>query len=266
MTSEPSNQPPESQQAAVPRARRISRLAIASLVCGIVSVVGLLQGILLLFLYGHVDNYVQVVTCFMLLAAPLGLLLGIAVRLDIWTSAEESGSRRVAAWGVGLSCLPCFAIAILLVAGILFPPAFGPHSLVDCENNIRQLCAAAINYATDYNGHLPPADSWPEYLVKGGYITDHLFPCPSAYNGGRGYAMNAGLHGLRIDEIRRRSSTVLFFECAPGSPPAGGPELLPPKPRHEDFNGCFVFGFADGHAEHVSPKDLGQLNWDPKAE
>jgi len=297
MTIEPSGQSPESQPSAAPPAPPISRLAIASLVCGIVSVVGLLQGILLLFLYGHADNIVQVEACFMLLAGPLGLLLGIAVRLDIWTSAEESASRRVAAWGIGVSCVPCLLITAHLVSS-MFVPLDGHGSHIECQNNIIQLCKGAISYSADYRGRLPPADSWPEELIKGSYIHDELLLCPAAPDAGRGYAMNARLQelikgsyihdelllcpaapeagrgyamnarlrGLEISDIRRRTSTVLFFECAPGSPPAGGPELLPPQPRHKDRNGCFVFGFADGHTEGVSPKDLGQLNWDPKAE
>ena len=265
MTIEPSGQSPESQPSAAPPAPPISRLAIASLVCGIVSVVGLLQGILLLFLYGHADNIVQVEACFMLLAGPLGLLLGIAVRLDIWTSAEESASRRVAAWGIGVSCVPCLLITAHLVSS-MFVPLDGHGSHIECQNNIIQLCKGAISYSADYRGRLPPADSWPEELIKGSYIHDELLLCPAAPEAGRGYAMNARLRGLEISDIRRRTSTVLFFECAPGSPPAGGPELLPPQPRHKDRNGCFVFGFADGHTEGVSPKDLGQLNWDPKAE
>jgi hypothetical protein len=245
-------------------------LAIASLVCGIVGSVGTLLLAQVAFTspyhFQFWQEYGLVAICSTPLAALLGLLLGaIAIKK---MGDERTAAKRIAVLGTMVSFAACTLLgAMLFFGGAVGPVLDGPgFYAVECENNLKQLNAAAINYATDYKGHLPPADSWPEYLVKGGYITDHLLPCPPAYNEGRGYAMNAKLRGLKIDDIRQRSSTVLLFGCAPGSPPAGGPELLPPEPRPEYPNGCFVFGFADGHTEWVSPKDLGKLNWDPKAE
>jgi len=62
---------------------------------------------------------------------------------------------------------------------------------------------------------------------------------------------------LQVPEPGR---TVLFFECNFGGPPSGGPELLPPKPRHA---GKYVIGFCDGHVDAVPPEKVNQLIWDP---
>ena len=73
--------------------------------------------------------------------------------------------------------------------------------------------------------------------------------------------MNAGLNGTINHADSGR--IVLFFECAPGSPPSGGPELLPQKPRHANR---YVIGFLDGHVESVAPEQVRNLIWQPKPE
>lgn len=272
MTNDPVDQQRDTPPVAevVASARGVRALAIASLACGIVGSAGaLLLALVALTSLQHFqawNEYDLVTICSMPLAGMLGLLLGIIAILKM--GDERTATKRIAFLGTKVSLAACTLLAaILFLGGGIGPSIDGPgYYAMECENNLRQLNGAAINYATDYKGHLPPADSWPKYLVKGGYIMDETLLCPVAREAGRGYAINANLRGLKIDDIRQRSSTVLFFECAPGSPPAGGPELLPPEPRYKDPSGCFVFGFADGHAEWVSPKNLGQLNWDPKAE
>jgi hypothetical protein len=79
--------------------------------------------------------------------------------------------------------------------------------------------------------------------------------------GGRPWAMNRLLGGVALTAVPKRGETVLFFECKPGSHPAGGPELVPAQPRRE---GRYVIGFVDGHAELVSPAELGRLVWNPQ--
>jgi prepilin-type processing-associated H-X9-DG protein len=84
---------------------------------------------------------------------------------------------------------------------------------------------------------------------------------PGDDKGGRAYAMNAALNGsIAYPDVGR---TVLFFECRPGAPPAGGPDLLPDKPRHA---GRYVIGFLDGHVESVAPEEVRRLIWQPKPE
>ncbi len=60
--------------------------------------------------------------------------------------------------------------------------------------------------------------------------------------------------------IRRPAEVVLVLECAPGSPPAGGPELLPEVP----WNGKhYVIGFADMHVEFSTRERIDKFTWDP---
>jgi len=46
---------------------------------------------------------------------------------------------------------------------------------------------------------------------------------------------------------------------AAGRPPAGGPDLLPDRPR---YGFAYVIAFCDGHVEAVRPEDIGDLVWD----
>jgi hypothetical protein len=72
--------------------------------------------------------------------------------------------------------------------------------------------------------------------------------------------MNAALAGMTLNAVRTPSETVLFFECTPGSPLAGGPELLPDEPRYDRK---YLVAFVDGHVERVPPEEVGDLVWEP---
>ena len=119
-----------------------------------------------------------------------------------------------------------------------------------------------MTYSADQKDAFPPADTWPETLERylgGGKI----LTLPGQKDGGRAYAMNAKLDGMRRSQITRPSETVLFFECAPGSPPGAGRADLTPEPPH---SGGWLIAFCDGHVEMVPPYRLDRIVWDPKAE
>jgi len=228
----------------VPSTPKTSGLAITSLILGIIG------------------------PCSLGLLSLVGLILGIMAAKKIKASGGTIGGRGLAIAGIIISILTLIIGLVLAGSGAIFwfagTKAIGMAGQVVCENNIRQLCAATINYCTDQKGKLPPADTWPEVLKEGGYISDTGFlTCPGKENAGRTYAMNAKLGGIDISLVRQRTKTVMFFECSPGAPPSGGPSDLPPEPPH---TAGWTIGFCDGHADVVPLNRRDQLIWDPKAE
>ena len=106
-----------------------------------------------------------------------------------------------------------------------------------CVSNVAGLARAALKYAQDHGGRLPPAQEWCDLLRP--YLKNaHAFVCPAAKNLRCSYAFNANLSGVRLDDIPESRHVVIFFESDRGWNAAGGPELLPAQPRHR-------FGEAD---------------------
>lgn len=135
-----------------------------------------------------------------------------------------------------------------------------------CLNNMRSLVMAARMYSDDYFGKFPPLDSWNEALrpyLKG----DKSFVCPKA---GRDspptYAMNRALDGLAEKAVAMPDKTVLFFESIPGENLSGGPELMPPTPRHMSPFGYYIVCFTDGGVRAIVDSRVLNLNWKPDYE
>jgi prepilin-type N-terminal cleavage/methylation domain-containing protein/prepilin-type processing-associated H-X9-DG protein len=67
------------------------------------------------------------------------------------------------------------ALIGLLVGAI--GPAISMAQNIECQNNLKQIAASVINYATDYKGTIPPTRYsgssglyWCNFLVRGGYL------------------------------------------------------------------------------------------------
>ena len=240
-----SNVPPVQPAAAPPAApakAKTSGLAIASLVLGIAG------------------------PCTVGLGSIIGLILGIVGLVKIGRSAGAKGGRGLAIAGIVVSGLGIVLLPILLgmLAAILMPAissARGAAYSAASANNVRQLCSVAQMYAATHDQQLPPADSWPQVFQEQMGLPAGVMADPVGEEGGRAYAMNAALNGsIAYPDVGR---TVLFFECKSGAPPAGGPDLLPDKPRH---GGKYIIGFLDGHVESVAPEGVRRLLWQPKPE
>jgi len=235
MTNEPTGVP--QAESAAPSLKKTRGLAIASLVLGIVG------------------------PCTVGLGSIIGIILGIVGLVKIGKSAGAKGGRGLAIAGIVVSAASLVVLPVLVA--ILLPAVFGALETaksVQSMNNVRQLCKEAQVYAASHRQQLPPADSWPQVFKEQAGLSADVMSDPGDQQGGRAYAMNAALDGKGVAQDGR---TVLFFECRPGAPPAGGPDLLPDKPRHA---GRYVFGFLDGHVESVPPEEVGRLIWQPKRE
>ena len=245
MTTSPPDaplQPPIDPQIVPPGQPKRCGLAIASLVCGIIGplTVGL--------------------------TSIVAVILGIVGLVKISKSQGALGGKGLAIVGTVLGGLFLLALPFIALIAAIAVPAFvtarGTAQATMSMSNLKQLSMAAQVYAAERDCALPSPTGWPQELRKF-YGSDQVLKDPACRDGGRAYAMNAALGGMRLDSIANLGRTVLFFDCAPGSPPGGGPELLPPAPRHPEGHNIV---FCDGHVEAVSVQELDTLIWDPKAD
>lgn len=216
-----------------PPAARGSGLAIASVVLGILGFV----------------------TAGML--AIVGLILGI-----IACGKSDKHNRGIAVAGIIISGIG-IVLGLLSTAFLvgMFLPALGSARssahFAQALNHLNMLDRQVQSYAQDHSDTLPAPDQWITLLeISPGSM---LLTWPGQEHAGRAFAMNGALQNVKIDSIRSPNATVLFFECASGSPLAGGPELLAPQPRSK--NGGYAVSFIDGHVEVVKPEQIPTLIW-----
>ena len=231
---------PVKPQYALPREdAKTSGMAIASLVLGICGIF----------------------TCG--LSAIVGLILGIVSLSTIRKSQGWLKGTGLAIAGIAVSGTALFMIPFVM--GITVTAFYNARKTAKeylSMNNARHLCLAVNLYCDDNDGSFPPVDNWPAALNE--YIRDEkILTSPFAPEAGRAWAMNKNLDGRKIQDIKYPGRTILIFEARFNSPPAGGRELLPEKPR--DQRGC-VIGFVDGHVECVNPDSLDDLIWIPGTE
>ncbi len=119
----------------------------------------------------------------------------------------------------------------------------------ECLANVKNLNLALLIYAAEHDQHLPPADRWMDELAR--YTVDReMLRCPHAPELEYGYAFNAHLSGVNLDDIDNPAEIVLIFDSNLGTRnAAGGPEAVADPPRHNHGNN---YGFADGHGEWSS--------------
>jgi len=233
-------QPPAAPAALpAPAPPRLSGLAVASLVLGLLGIVT--AG----------------------LAAIPGLILGIIALIKINKSKGRLEGTGVAIAGTAVS--GTFLLLIPIMAAMLLPAlakAKAKAQSIHCMSNVKQLNLAIIMYADDHQGQFPSADKWCD-LVKpylGG--SDAAFRCGSAPNDRCSYAFNAALAGLKLPDVLSPAQTILVFSSANGWNSSGDSSALKP---HSHGN-AFTYGCVDGHAEIRRPGSQTTLKWDVPAE
>jgi prepilin-type processing-associated H-X9-DG protein len=238
MTNLPPGQPNE-QVFELPSKPKTSGLAIASLVCGIGGL------------------------CTLGLGSLVGIILGALALSKIGKSAGAIGGKGLAVAGLVVSAISILMIPVIaMLIAILMPALFGAMDMakgVASVSNLSLLTKGTQEYAAAHRQQFPPVENWDHTLLESGLISRDVLTDPSDPPGTRSYAMNSALAGATTAV---KPGTVLFFECVPGSPPSGGKELLPPKPRHARG---YVIGFCDGHVDSVPPEKVSQLIWNPQA-
>jgi len=199
--------------------------------------------------------------CVPVIGGGVGLVLGIAGLRSIRRSNGRLSGRNFATAGIAISATSIvFYVAVLLVTVLYVFPSL---SATDSAFNIRTISYATERYTRQHQQQFPSPQSWDKVLLDARLLAANDFdnPLTDPYDppGMRSYAMNSALDGLKRTDVP--GNTVIFFECAPGSPPGGGKELLPAKPRHA---GKYQVGFVDGRVQPVAPEDIDSLIWNPQ--
>lgn len=124
-----------------------------------------------------------------------------------------------------------------------------------CRSNLRQLSAAAFEYARENNGKLPHRDTWADDLKP--YVkTEEAFRCflvkvqgPDYY----GISFNSNLSGAVLAKVKNPERTPLFYDSINQARGANDPLLSFPIPgRHNDRNHVV---YADGTVKAIpAPK------------
>ncbi len=223
--------PPEVPESA-PAKPKTSGLAVASLVFGLAGL------------------------CTVGVSALVGLILGILALRKIRRSQDCLGGQSWAVGGIILSAFMVLFVPLVLVPAFL--AARDAAYLETGSGNARLIAIEMKVYPTGHKNQLPPADDWQQRILANSTWSEGMFAYPPET--GRSFAMNAKLSNVILTDIRNPAGTVLFFECEPVAPLAGGPELLPPKPRH---GGKYVIAFVDGSVRPIAPEDIKQLQWEP---
>jgi len=223
--------PPTIQTGGTP-AGKTSRLAIASLVLGILGCTSL-----------------------------VGLIVGIIALVKISESRGRLAGRGLAIAGICVSAFMFLVVIPLtaMMAGMLLPAlakAKQRAQAVNCMSNLRQLGVAARTYAQSSGDRLPYATNWSDVLQP--HVSrQNVFYCPAEKSQLCGYGYNAALSGRVVGDVD--PLTVMFFEIPGGWNVSGGPEQL----LHEGRHGNFSVVFADGSAQQLPLSAVQNLRWDP---
>ncbi len=222
---------------------RMSRMAIASLVLGVLGLIPI--GVTALF----------------------GLGLGIVALVKIKRSKGALGGFGLALAGTIVS-----AVFLLMALGLgaLWLSAMGQMKArapaYRCMNNLRQLCWGMRTHLDEHNKCFPSASSWGDDL-RVSIGAGNTFKCPQGDRNQRShFAFNAQLSGIERSKVKVPHETVLFFEIDGGWNVSGGPELLLSRPRHPwppDKRGAVAVAFVDGHVEMATESRLQTLRWTP---
>jgi len=208
---------------------RTSRLAIASLVLGILGIF------------------------FSILTAIPGLVLGIVAICQIQRSRRHLTGVGTAIAGIIISILATInLIPLLLSARVKADQAI-------CASNLERIGVATSMYTQDYDEHFPPAAIWGDELYP--YIKDRaVFKCPADDSGsGSSYAFNSALGGLSLNALEEPASTVGTFDARSQWNQAGSADLLAFR-----RNGGAFIALADGHVKWIRPNEITLFGWNPR--
>jgi prepilin-type processing-associated H-X9-DG protein len=228
----PSGAPPLVDQTASVALPKTSRMAVVSLVLGILGCTSI-----------------------------IGLVLGIFALIRINNRRGTLGGRGIAIAGI---CVSAFMILVVIpimatLSGVALPAlaqAKEKAQSVECLNHLRQLGFAARQYAEKSDDQLLNSTNWCDALQP--YATKDLFRCPGDRSKVCGYGYNAALSGRPLAEMN--PLTVMFFEIPGGWNVSGGVEEMLQEPRHRRG---FNVGFVDGSARQVRESELPTLRWEP---
>lgn len=158
-------------------------------------------------------------------------------------------------WG----CLVIAAV-IGILAAFLFPfwaRAREEVRQASCMSSLKQIGFAFEMYSRDHGGRFPPPGNWNKPILDD-YMHRFRDFCLSARDGKPTYAMNLSLKDMTVRQVEDTEHTMMVYESVTGWNLAGGPELLPSRPRHSGGNN---FCFVDGHCKWHKYTRKSDLRW-----
>lgn len=216
-------------------AAQTSRLAIASLVLGLLSF------------------------CTFFTTGIVAIVLGIISLVKISKSGGRLKGSGFAITGIAVPAVSAVFIVPLMLA-ILMPALVRTQQIafrMTCGNNLSELGKMMLIYAGDYDEKLPTPSKWCDILNDYADINPKTFRCRGAPKGPCNYAMNVNVEKLWTSSP---PDMVLMFETHPGWNQTGGPEIL--TTDYHQGEGCNIL-FADNHVEFVTVHRLKNLRWKP---
>lgn len=133
------------------------------------------------------------------------------------------------------------AAMMLLVGGSLFSPrSTSERQRAEvCQQQVKDLTQVVMNYAADYDGHLPAPDRLGAQVVAYGQPAGSLL-CPSDERpNGPSYAMPLAIAGAPVNQFATPASQPLLFD-------ARGPFLVPRHDRAANVS------FLDGSVRQIT--------------
>jgi hypothetical protein len=203
--------------------------------------------------------------CTLGVTALVGLVLGILALSRINRAGGSLGGRGLALGGICVGAATILLGMTALIIGIVtayFGQSIAAGTIVFARReNLETLASSALTYARRHGGRLPPGQAWQETLASTSAQDPRVLAMdPLDAMAGPVIAMNAHLSGVAPAAIRHPARTVLFFECRPDSPQAGGPDLVAERPRAK---AGYLVAFADGHVECLPRDRLAAVIWTP---
>jgi hypothetical protein len=165
--------------------------------------------------------------------------------------------KKTPAWlyvvGACCGCMVLYALFSLVmgVGGFYVLRRTGMQGNLEqaqCLSNLTQISAALEMYASDNDGHLPPAESWCDALLGPSvYLKDpDALKCPGS-GAAHGYAMNDEYSGAKLADIKDAANAPLIYESVARIPNAHDRfASLPHPPRHSQGNSIL---YADRHVQ-----------------
>jgi len=190
------------------------------------------------------------------LAAPVLSVVGIVLAAKALLRIRHDGRAKLREKAFALGSLLVCGFYLLCITPSI-PWQVTRRTTGECIANIHQLVIALQMYVHDNDNTFPEASVWSDRLRP--YIRNgKVFVCPAAPSVRSGYAYNRSLSGRRYASIEEPALTVAIFESDLGWNAAGGPGMLPKRPRHDNDD---TYGFADGHVRFLLRSERGRLRF-----
>ena len=198
-----------------------------------------------------------------LITAIPGLITGILALQRINRSQGRLTGKGMTTVGLVMSGVMLLVLPVVLIFGTVLFPVFGKARglarMSACTSSAKQLSYAALMYASDWDGHLPLANSWSDDLLP--YVEDiHAMGCADAPRLKSAFAYNRNLSGKNLNEITNRGNLVMFFESDRDWNGSGDIGAVLQTPRHRDR---VTAAFADGSMKMSTSRELANREWMP---